>query len=491
MSRHYSGFVVPEFGSPLYDLQSCPMTHRLTNYLETKTQAPRPLIIQSILAAYSCLAQGVIDVERPGVGTGPVSLNTLGLAPPGERKSKLFGLLELPIIKFQKSEQLLFEDALAVYELELELFEKQKKALKSMAVKAMSDGHWSVDVKERLRNLANQKPKKPLDPKILHEDATPESMAQVLHDGFGVASLWSGEGGSILNGRIAKNQAMLNKFWAAEPWSVGRKTSSSFLLEDYRMSISILCQPTVFWDFVEKTNTQSRGNGFLARFLICSPMSTQGSRFFNDSPYVDEEAYSYYLSRAKQALKTLKCKTNSPVMGRKSITFTPDAAILWIWIYNFIEENVREGGRFEQAADFASKLPENTARIAALCAFMEKGDEAIIDIGILMDAARLAFYFSDAFIWNVCRAPSWQLDDIELREFLQLKREDGVRYLRKNSVRQSGPNRLRKKRLLDASLQRLCNNGEVCVLRTQAGMHVIDLYPSYPFDNQQWAALEK
>lgn len=486
MNYPFSGFVVPQFGSPLFFGGSCPITNDLIGYLEAKTQAPRPLILLSILASYSTLAQGLIDVERPGVGVGPVSLFTLGIAESGERKSAISSYLDRPIVAFQERELLKYADDMLRYDLEVDLHESQKRGLTSLVTKKLAEGDSADDVKEQLFALLKQKPQKPIDPKLLYEDATPESMAESLHLGFGMASLASGEGGSILNGRIMQNMAMLNKLWAGESWSVSRKTTKSFVLANCRLSISILSQPNMFASFLQNTSSESRGIGFLARFLVSYPVSTQGTRFFNNRGCPDEIAYTRYLGRANQMLDSLKVSRIADRFGRKAMTFTPSAAGLWIWLYDFIESNLGVGGRFCNAKDHGAKLADNIARIAALLTYVEHGDEGVIDVEILKDAARVAFFFSDTFLLSVCQPPDWFLDDGALREFLQAKREDGLRYVRKNDVRKSGPYRLRSKVLLDASLQRLWSNGEINMLQNATGRLVIDLYPRVPFNYEQW-----
>lgn len=53
---------------------------------------------------------------------------------------------------------------------------------------------------------------------------------------------------------------------------------------------------------------------------------------------------------------------------RDSVTliFTPEAEALWTSHYNEIEASMAPGGYLAEYQDFGSKIPENTARLAAL-----------------------------------------------------------------------------------------------------------------------------
>lgn len=141
----------------------------------------------------------------------------------------------------------------------------------------------SIDsLRDELVLLKKTKPQKPSKPQFLLDDITPEGLALALSLNGGTASLVSDEGGSILNGRGFQNIPLLNKGWSGSMLSISRKASPSFTVNDPRLTISIMSQPSEMDKFMKKRGEESRGVGFLARFLVCSPWSTQGSRYMED-----------------------------------------------------------------------------------------------------------------------------------------------------------------------------------------------------------------
>jgi hypothetical protein len=122
--------ILPLYGSPLYELSHCPKTSELVDALVSKTKAPRELVLMQTLSFYSILLQQLIDVERPGVGRGPVSLYTLTIADSGERKTTVSNLLAQPIIDFQMEEEEAYFEQLAEYEIDMEIYQEELKNLK-------------------------------------------------------------------------------------------------------------------------------------------------------------------------------------------------------------------------------------------------------------------------------------------------------------------------------------------------------------------------
>ena len=129
--------VSPILGTHFPELKYCPKTQGLIDALVSKTKAPRDLVLMQVLASYSILLQGLIDVGRPGAGRGPTSLYTLTIAESGERKTTVANLLEKPINDFQQFEEERYQDKLAEYEMEMEIYEEQISQLRRRISKAI------------------------------------------------------------------------------------------------------------------------------------------------------------------------------------------------------------------------------------------------------------------------------------------------------------------------------------------------------------------
>lgn len=198
------------------------------------------------------------------------------------------------------------------------------------------------------------------------------------------------------------------------------------------------------------------------------------------------DAYENYVILAMSLLKKAKARLDDGGMEREVVRFTPEAKRYWISLFNEIEKNLLPGGRFQYARDHGSKLAENIARVAALLTYIELGEGEDITLGILMDATNISLYFSDTYLRCLSVLPEGVINVLKMKDRLESIREDGVRYIRKNQLLQIGPPGLRKKDVLAPVLDELLMERHISIFLTQSGMAVVDLYPSYDFDQVQW-----
>jgi hypothetical protein len=475
--KYFGEFCIPYFGEPLRPPEGCPLTRKLTQTVSEKTKAPIELGLASILSTYSTLLQSIVDVERPEVGVGPVSLYVLGVAQSGERKTAISNYLTHTILKYQEEEVQRYKLNLEIFELEITEYELEVTTIKKEILKSKKTKKPTEELKAQFKSLLESRPKHPKTPQFILEDTSPEAFVRHLHEGVGYASLISSEGGTILNGRGFQNITMLNKAWDGDVLTVNRVKGGSFTINQPRVAISLMAQPKAISKFIQKRGDESKGVGLLARFITCHPESTQGSRFIHKGAVIDESGYQEYMNKVDEILMKLRERRESNVTKRAVMKFDGEASDLWIWIFNYIEEQLLQGGRFHFAQDHGSKLAENIARIAALLTYIELGEDSLITITILRDAARIAFYFSDASLRVFNFLPDEQLAYNALYDWFHTASEGGVRYVRKNKILQSGPALLRDKSLLNDSLGRMVHEGLVSVLVSDKGMHIVDLRP--------------
>src|SRR5690554_2070033 len=178
-----------EMNRPLQRPNSCPLTAGLVGSLISNTQAPPDLILIGVLSVYSMLSQGLISLERPGVGVGPPSLFTIGISDSGERKSTIFKKLLQPITEFQKYQNDENAKRLAHYEAEAEVFEEALKILKKRISDRLKKGSNVDELTQQLGELKREEPKKPKKVQLIFEDATTEAIARELSEGWGNAAL--------------------------------------------------------------------------------------------------------------------------------------------------------------------------------------------------------------------------------------------------------------------------------------------------------------
>lgn len=123
-------YSLPPMNAPLESLKYCPLFTGSVISVIKRTQAPTDLVLMSALSTLSVVSQGLIDVERPNLGPGPVGVYTITVAESGERKSSVARCFEKPIHDFQRHENDRYMERLSEYEIEKEIFDEEVKAIR-------------------------------------------------------------------------------------------------------------------------------------------------------------------------------------------------------------------------------------------------------------------------------------------------------------------------------------------------------------------------
>ncbi|GAL12538.1 hypothetical protein JCM19233_3530 [Vibrio astriarenae] len=334
---------------------------------------------------------------------------------------------------------------------------------------------------ERLVDHQLNKPQAPKPRIIRFEDVTPQSLQAELQGIGASALLSSSEGAKILNSLLMKNTSFLNDIWSGEDTRVSRKSSDDIVIEDARLTVSIMTQVSTVKKFIAKSTDDVRGNGFFARFLLCYPPSNCGNRQ-SYGIKVPTEAIDEFNERVYSLLQLLPMKVDE--RERRVVSFCYDAKKVLTDISNDIETGMKPGGRFEFAKDHGSKLVENTVRVAAIlhCFEVYSEEEPLPEIPLqtLWDAINIVAYYSSEFMGLFCSPPSppqYVLDAEVLANWLAQRANAGTRYIKNNYILQYGPNCLRKSKALKAALDYLGPDprfSQLLIGKTK----VIDLYPA-------------
>lgn len=273
-----------------------------------------------------------------------------------------------------------------------------------------------------------------------------------------------------------QDNGVLCALWDGQTTDVARKSSESFRLENPKLSMLIQVQPKIFDRYLKKKGAEARSSGLLARFLICEPISTIGFRYTHNQP-----SSFPYLEFFEKRLKFLYNYNENVVLK-----FTPEAQALWDFHYNCIEQAMAPNSQSYQVnhRDYGSKIPENTARIAALLHLLSS-DEKEIPIEPLQSAIAITNWYQSEFVrifqeHNV--EDPFITDCNSLLEFLNRTHSYGIHYVRRRIILQYGPPRLRKRAALDNVLDFLASQG-MCFIYTLNKTTYVSLY-QMPVNNQ-------
>ena len=442
-----------------YPLDALPNNLRLVvEEVGNFVKAPSPMVATCAITALAVVIQGVADVRRASKLEGPSSLFSLIIADSGERKSTLDNFFSKAIRTYENDERDRLAESVRENHAAIAAWKAKREGLLAAIKEAGKNGKSTVDFEAKMRDHEKREPARIMVPRMTYSDVTSEALAWGLHDTWPTAGLLSSEGGTVLGGHsmggdsVLRNLALLNQLWGAETVQIDRRTAPPYALKDVRLTVGLQVQESAFRSFLEKTGNLARGSGFMARFLICWPESTQGSRTFKEAP-ATWPALAGYNERMTELLQRQRgiVKGVSPGM----VDFSNDAKKLWIKFHDSVEGELASGGGLFDVRDVASKIADNAARLAVIFHVFETGSPVGLISGQHMSCAgRISYWHlneSKRFfgglvqpqeITNAARLEAWLISGNEKR---------GTTLLTRRYAQQYGPVR-ESKRLEEALL---------------------------------------
>lgn len=336
-------------------------------------QAPDALAGGSVLAAAALAAQAHADVEMPHGDVVPLSLFIITAALSGDRKTGTDKVACGPIEEARKAQAREHSQALRLY----------------AADKAASRKGDAPEPPPPAQSLTIGK-------------GTTEGLHTMLK-GQSHVGLFTGEGGELLGGhslrddRRAAGLSWYLKAWGGETLDDLTRGAGLSLLPGRRVSLHALVQPVLMRTLL--ADPLATGQGLLARCLIAEPESLAGTRRFNGARPADSDAVQRYHA-VMQRLLAQPARTHDGGDGfelnPRRLTFSPDAAALWIAFYNEVEVKQCPGGELAGARAFASKAAEHAARVAGVITMVGDCDATSIDLETMAGAIEvISFYIGE------------------------------------------------------------------------------------------------
>jgi len=445
------------------------------------TQAPAALVASSCLGAASIATQNLVDVQRREHLVGPVALALANLGVTGERKSSADKLFVATIREIERERDLDFEDRQRRYESELAVWKVKKKTAESALAKALKKGQSTEQASAHLATLIDQQPTPAHDTPLLLADATPAAIKQALRiNGTGLG-VFGSEASSILNGPTFSELAFFNELWDGGTVNIDRISTGRTVIEDCRLTVSMLLQPGQFAEFMSKRGSAARDLGFFARTLIAYPPTTQGTRFLTETPT------KIHLPRFNHRVRSLleleaKHRTEGGT-SRELLKFSWQAQRRWEEIFNIVEGSVGTFGYLAAVKDYAAKYADNLARLAAIFHCFE-GCEGDISLDTLERAQAICSWYLESFKHLFSPPPqpvnSQPIEDAEkLKAWLiEMYVSKGVVAMQRQHLSRFGPYRVRPAHRLRPALA-LLESWQV-ILPSRSGTRVVvELHPFF------------
>lgn len=452
--------------------------------LHNNTGAPLGLIAASTLTAMSLVMQGLINVRRLDGLEGPVSAWYLIVAESGERKTGTDEKNLKTIREFDVEQAKQFKSKMLAFETAMQAWEVERKAILSAIKKSTTKEEPTDDLKKRLNIHAATMPKKPRLIRLLYNDASPAGLKSCLGENSNSIGLVSDEGASIFCGQAITDLSLHNSLWGGATIQVDR-AKKSLTIVDPRLTISVMVQPGTLQRYLDRKGEEASEQGFFARFNFCSPLSTQGTRFIYNS-VTSWQHLPIFQARIREIADANVGQDGEPV-EKITLSFTPQAQERWISAYNDIESRVSPGREFFNVKDYAAKLADNMARLAALFHFFD-GNEGQISLDTLERAITVQVWFANEYLRLFSpppQMPQEQRDAFDLEIwFAQYLRRIGVLVnIKRNYILQRVPIAMRKHDRFDVAVNVLFGAGKIGGIM-EGKTRWITLNPSY-FTPQQ------
>lgn len=388
--------LVTKVGPEPYPIDALPDTIRAAvEEVGGFVKAPLPMVASSALAALSLAAQAQIDAKRAEKLCGPVGLFLLTIADSGERKSTCDGFFMAAIRQYQDEQEEVMKPALKKYQAAIAAWEAERDGILSAIKVAARLRKPGEALKRELEELQDEKPEPPRVPRLLLGDETPENLAWGLAKNWPSAGVVSAEAGIVFGAHgmgkdsVMRNLGLLNVLWDGGSHSVGRRTSESFTVKGARLTVALQIQEATLRNFFDRSGGLARGTGFLARFLVAWPESSQGYRPFTEAPQ-NWPHLAAFDRRIAAILADPLPMDEEGMLSPASMMLTPEAKAAWVAFHDAIESELASGGELYDVRDVASKSADNAARLGALFQLFEHGLGGAVGLDCFQSASRIA-----------------------------------------------------------------------------------------------------
>ncbi|MGS1057901.1 YfjI family protein [Burkholderia glumae] len=371
-----------------------------------------PIAVQATLAAVSVACQDLVMVDR-GFGEASVcSLFMLVVAESGARKTRADKAVTPIIEDYDRRAKTEYEKKKEAYELELKERQDTERGLQRAQSTLMRNVYSTsedkirdaeaalIQVRQELYEVRSApfKNPKPKYRRMLYSAISIRELERGLCENWPAAGLIANEAADFLNTRSDSDMARLDRLWDGQKIDVvGRTPRESFSVSDPRLTISLMIQPSVFDNFLEKKGERAKGIGFIPRMLIARPDTAYGTRMSDVMKSRSNVWIEKFNLRVKDLLDAGDLDVEARSRNRICLRFSAAAQRRWENENNEKEWGMADGGRYEYEREFVNRYSEHVARVAALFHFFTNAevgegsqDEEAVKVALEIDERTLA-----------------------------------------------------------------------------------------------------
>lgn len=380
-----------------YPVEALGALREAVEAVQGQSLAPVAIPAASALSVASLAVQGFGDVETLG-GYRPTSLFLLTVAQSGERKSTCDAMLMSELRAYERAQHDAQRDLVAGWMNAHAIWKGERDRILGEARKGKGEKRTAAEADLRAMGA---EPAAPPSPDRTVSEPTFEGLTRKFAEGMPSLGLLSDEAGQFLGGHAMsadnkqKTLAALNKLWDGAAIQRTRAGEGSTVLYGRRLAAHLMAQPGVVRAFMGDPMTADIG--FSARFLMCEPPSTIGTRLQSLSRH-NPLALVRFGTRLQHILETaMPMDPETRALEPRRLPLHERALALLVAFADDVEARQAPGGDLSHITGAASKAAENAARIAGVLTLW--ADLAARDVGPdeMEQGITLArFYLSEA-----------------------------------------------------------------------------------------------
>lgn len=368
----------------------------LRNFVMALAHATQTLEDVAASIALSVLAACAARRYRISLGKWcePLNLFLVAVLAPGNRKSAVHEELTRPLIAYEQNLIELERERIAKERTEYKILEARLERLQKEAAKE-KDKAKAVRLRTEAEDVATEFAGKtyPVDPQLICDDVTPETLATLLAEQGSRIAMFSSEGGcfEVMAGRYSKglNLEVYLKGHAGDDLRINRRGRSEYVQRP-ALTIGITVQPEVMRGLAK--NEAFRGKGLLGRWLYSWPLSLIGRREVDPDGVPADVATVY----ARNIHKLAELQPESSEKERV-IELAPSARETLREYARKLEPEMREGGSLGEFTDWAAKLVGAVGRIAGLLHLATHSDERMPPTQVSLETVQAACRIGDYY----------------------------------------------------------------------------------------------
>lgn len=437
--------LVPDFPPPQkFPIDALGPLQKIVETVQKASQAPIEIAVASALSATSLIVQGHANVETLG-GDKPLSLYMLTIARSGERKSSCDAPIIEAIISYEKQQAKAMEHAIMMFHNHQEIYRIERS--KITALLKRKNEPIPREEAERQFELLGPEPTPPPSTDRLVTEPTYEGLTQMFRFGQPSLGLFSDEGGQFLGGYAMnkdnkqKTLSAFNDLWGGNSIRRTRQGDGAYQLHDRRLAIHLMVQPTVAHELL--ADPLAVDTGFLARFLICEPETTIGTREYKNSQLDQQSLDEFQKYQSYLLEQSMPINSETGGLEPRVLTLSPEAKAELIEYADEVERKQSKGNKYEPITGTASKSAEQAARLAGVLTVFSDITASHIDGDTMRNAISLAHYYLDEALRLVEVAVA--STELKTADYLLkwISQNHGVKPFLFSDVLQNGPNSVR------------------------------------------------